>query len=428
MKERELEAVLKSRTFSRSEQLQGFLRYICELELAGRGNEITEYSIATGALHRPSDYAPSENSSVRSRAHSLRHKLQEYYESEAEDVEWRIELPKGSYRPLFVKRAPASAAAPAPVTVGIPSLPPEDRKASGPKFRSVLPGLLLTVVIGTLVMAFVFNRQGTGGVESIVRDAWGPTLSSNSDVLILVGCPPMVRFSRSAKGVHIKSNRLIPAPEDILSWYGDQNLDSEGNPLYLTGSRGYTVFADMVATNQVAALLTKAGSTFQTTPETVIPLMTVHERGLVVIGAPAYTGIAARVLKATPFSIRYDEALRDEVITDGHTVYAPVRDSTDRFSTVYGLITVLPSQPGKNRPERTMIFSGITASPGAQAGVQFFSSAAALRDLRKRFQKEGYRDFPPAYQVVVRCGVDKEAAINSVYENHRIMASTPVIQ
>lgn len=39
---RALEAVLKSRTFARSDQLQGFLRYICEMELAGRGNEITE--------------------------------------------------------------------------------------------------------------------------------------------------------------------------------------------------------------------------------------------------------------------------------------------------------------------------------------------------------------------------------------------------
>ena len=45
-KSRALEEVLKSRTLARSEQLQGFLRYICEMELAGRGDEISEYSIA----------------------------------------------------------------------------------------------------------------------------------------------------------------------------------------------------------------------------------------------------------------------------------------------------------------------------------------------------------------------------------------------
>src|SRR5690242_7047177 len=37
VKERMLEEVLKSRTFARSEQLQAFLRYICELEIAGSG-------------------------------------------------------------------------------------------------------------------------------------------------------------------------------------------------------------------------------------------------------------------------------------------------------------------------------------------------------------------------------------------------------
>jgi hypothetical protein len=92
------------------------------------------------------------------------------------------------------------------------------------------------------------------------------------------------------------------------------------------------------------------------------------------------------------------------------------------------LITVLPSQPGRERPERTIIFSGITGSPGAQAAVEFFTSPAALRDLQARFRREGFNRFPAAYQVVVRCGVDAEVAINSVYETHRVMTTPPVIE
>ena len=64
-KARAADEVLKSRTLSRSDQLAQFLRYICDLELDGRGTEITEYSIATNALNRPADYSPSEDSSVR---------------------------------------------------------------------------------------------------------------------------------------------------------------------------------------------------------------------------------------------------------------------------------------------------------------------------------------------------------------------------
>src|SRR5947199_6522752 len=108
-KARACEEVLHSRTLARSEQLVQFLRYICTLELEGRGGEVTEYSIATNALNRPANYSPGEDSSVRSRAHTLRRKLQEYYELEAPTAEIRIELPKGSYRPIFVTRTDAAS-------------------------------------------------------------------------------------------------------------------------------------------------------------------------------------------------------------------------------------------------------------------------------------------------------------------------------
>lgn len=102
---RACEEVLHSRTLARSEQLVQFLRFMRELEIDGRGAEITEYAIATNALNRPAAYAPGEDYSVRSRAHTLHRKLKEYCETEAPDSEIRVELPQGSYRPQFVRRS-----------------------------------------------------------------------------------------------------------------------------------------------------------------------------------------------------------------------------------------------------------------------------------------------------------------------------------
>lgn len=419
-KEQAFDAVLKSRTFARSDQLQGFLRYVCELELAGRGSEITEYSIATEALRRPSDYAPGEDSSVRSRAHSLRRKLHEFYETEAPEAEWRIELPKGSYRPLFVSRDK--------LQLVIDPRPPGE---TAPKQRAAfnvrslgLSFLMLAAVAA--VSAVAGNWLRADRIDPVVRKAWGPILANGGDVLMIVGCPPLARSSLSGNGAG-KNAPLTRAPEEIVSWYDAQNVEKRSGPLYLIPTRGYSLFADTLTATHVTSLVTAAGATFQAVPEPLVQLMAIHERGLVIIGGPTYTGVAMRMLKGTPFSIRYDQSLNDEVVTDGHTVLAPKRVA-NRFSTVYGLITVLPSQPGRNRPERTLIFSGITGSPGAQAAAQFFASPAALRDLLTRFRKEGHEDFPAAYQVVVRCGVDREASINSVYERHRAMASTPVIE
>ena len=88
-KARACDEVLKSRTLSRSDQLAQFLRYICDLELDGRGTEITEYTIATNALNRPAHYSPGEDSSVRSRAHALRRKLQVF-------TSWRRPAPNSA--------------------------------------------------------------------------------------------------------------------------------------------------------------------------------------------------------------------------------------------------------------------------------------------------------------------------------------------
>lgn len=173
-KERSLESVLKSRTFSRSEQLQVFLKYICELELAGRGDEISEYSIATGALNRPSNYAPGEDSSVRSRAHALRRKLKEFYETEAADSETLIELPKGSYRPLFLLRADS-----------MPETPPPP--APSPPRKSIFSNVVMPAAFLILAAVGLLLWQARQDpVDPLIREAWGPSLTRGADSLIVL--------------------------------------------------------------------------------------------------------------------------------------------------------------------------------------------------------------------------------------------------
>src|SRR5215470_1055795 len=104
-KQAALDAVLRSSTFARSDQLKSFLKYVCEMEIAGHGHELTEYLIGVEALGRPRQYSPGDDSAVRNRAFALRKKLQEFYEREKPDAPVRIELHKGSYCPHFVEGA-----------------------------------------------------------------------------------------------------------------------------------------------------------------------------------------------------------------------------------------------------------------------------------------------------------------------------------
>ena len=96
-----LEEVLKSATFIRASQVRNFLRYICEMELAGRAATLHEYLIGVEALGRPTAYSTEDDSSVRRRAYALRQKLEQVYETELADAPIRIDVPKGSYVPRF---------------------------------------------------------------------------------------------------------------------------------------------------------------------------------------------------------------------------------------------------------------------------------------------------------------------------------------
>jgi hypothetical protein len=141
-----LEGVLQTASFLRAEQLRNFLRFICEMEMAGRAGEITEYLIGVEALGRPAGYSTAEDSIVRRRAIDLREKLEEVYTGELAAARVRIELPKGRYVPHFVL-APA-----VPNGAAAVPMPPVAAAARASTWRTFAVGF----VAGALAAAAAF--------------------------------------------------------------------------------------------------------------------------------------------------------------------------------------------------------------------------------------------------------------------------------
>jgi len=67
-KRQALDEVLQSAPFLRAEQQRSFLRYICEMEISGRGAELTEHQIGVEALGRPAGYSTGEDGCPAPRA------------------------------------------------------------------------------------------------------------------------------------------------------------------------------------------------------------------------------------------------------------------------------------------------------------------------------------------------------------------------
>ena len=100
----EVELLLNSRTFPRTNNLGRFLNFICQKYFEGTTSEIKEYSIAVQALGRPTDFDPQLDTVVRVTAHNLRKRLELYYSTEGTDHSVHIYLPQGHYIPQFVHR------------------------------------------------------------------------------------------------------------------------------------------------------------------------------------------------------------------------------------------------------------------------------------------------------------------------------------
>jgi hypothetical protein len=93
--------VLSSETFRGSPQLGSFLRYVVEAKLRGEAERIKGYTIAVEALGRDDTFDPQSDPIVRVEAARLRRAIGRYYEGANGQETVRIELPLGSYVPVF---------------------------------------------------------------------------------------------------------------------------------------------------------------------------------------------------------------------------------------------------------------------------------------------------------------------------------------
>ena len=98
----QLGRLTKHSMFIRSPRISNLLTYLVNEELAGRGENLKGYTVGVEALGKSADFDPSSDASVRVETGRLRRMLANYY-SEAGDDPLHIEIPKGSYRPVFTE-------------------------------------------------------------------------------------------------------------------------------------------------------------------------------------------------------------------------------------------------------------------------------------------------------------------------------------
>ncbi|KRD51177.1 hypothetical protein [Ensifer sp. Root278] len=103
----QLDRIRRSAEFDAPERDRKFLTYVIEETIAGRGDRIKAYSIATEVFGRDSSFDPQTDPAVRIEAGRIRRALERYYLVAGRTDPIVISIPKGAYVPTFERRIDA---------------------------------------------------------------------------------------------------------------------------------------------------------------------------------------------------------------------------------------------------------------------------------------------------------------------------------
>ena len=140
-----LERILASQTFAQAESLRRLLRYLVENAQQGRADQLKEYVLGVEVFERGAAFDSRSDAIVRVQAGRLRARLTQFYEGAGYAETILIELPRGSYVPVFRTRELAAMTADSAIAAS-----PHANLVR----RTLVAGLIVTAICVLSVLAW----------------------------------------------------------------------------------------------------------------------------------------------------------------------------------------------------------------------------------------------------------------------------------
>ncbi len=209
-----LERVLASTQLRRATRLRELLQYVGQRSLRDGCDQIREQEIGVEVFARTEGYDTSVDNIVRVNATELRKRIEAYFETEGANEPVIMEIPRGSYVPVFRNRPvePAEAAeAPAPAEVVEPEAPvifPEaapSRAVNGWVIASlVAAGVLIVALAAVSLNLWMQNRTMHRLLypwesRPAVASLWNDFLNANPNTDVVIGDAGFAMFQEISK-------------------------------------------------------------------------------------------------------------------------------------------------------------------------------------------------------------------------------------
>ncbi len=298
----QLERMLKSRHFRNSRRYPAFLAHVVRRRLEGDLDSLKERILGIEVFKRAHDYDTAADPVVRITAGEVRKRIALYYHDEGTEQELRIELPPGSYVPVFFP-FPASIA---PQDLPLPLLESSEepiRVLTAPTRGQELPrprGALRFWGLAASLAGFLALATAAAWLwawrSSPLESMWRPFFDSPDQALIVVG-GPLGALAGS-------TNNGTGAPQDSHSHVH----------ISLNDALALVDVASLFEVHHVSYRVETAGAT---------SLDDLRKRPVVLIAAfgNAWSG---RILGPLRFSL-----LRQQVAPDGSTILGSIVDRRD---------------------------------------------------------------------------------------------------
>lgn len=250
---RELDLILGSGVFRGSKRCQDFLRYVATKALDGAADTLKERTLAVEVFGRDADSDLSDDSIVRVGAREVRKRLAQYYVAEGARDQVRIELPAGSYVPVFhyfsEDHGEDTAVAAIVPDVRLTELSPiSGSELRRRKHSGWLWAAGITVLAAVAVATWWFLPGNSSGFDAF----WAPVFQSPKPALLVLAHPIVYHPSSRASKLDSERNGIPALPIERPIHVPPQLLD--GSDMVPVVDQ-YVGFGDTVAVLRFGTLL-----------------------------------------------------------------------------------------------------------------------------------------------------------------------------
>jgi hypothetical protein len=269
----QLERLLAHPLFSNSKRYPAFLAYSVEQTLLGNAPELKERSIGVEVFGRAPSYDANSDPVVRITAGEVRKRLTQYYYDPTHRGELILELPTGSYVPVFrePERRPEPES-PAPLVEASEEIvlapPPAPTRPWSLRWAVAALVVVMVALAGAAGLLAGLRYRAEPPPPSNIDRFWGPVTSSVNPTTFCLGEP--------AKNIDVGS---INSLDTTVS-------NPKPEPLYFRlHYSGNLALADVITLTRTVAALASRHKAFRVVPASEATFGQLREGPFVLIGA-----------------------------------------------------------------------------------------------------------------------------------------------